>query len=139
MSASRWCGPALLDRYGRVRVVRALALAGAAGAALFVYAPTTPVAVVGVTLWGLGVALGFPVGMSAAADEPGGAAARVGVVSAIGYTAFLAGPPLVGFLGERVTVLRALMVVAALFGVAALGAGVLAPLTRRPAVVEDGL
>jgi MFS family permease len=35
MTAGRWFGPPLLDRYGRVPVVRALAVAGAAGAALF--------------------------------------------------------------------------------------------------------
>jgi MFS family permease len=143
MTAGRWFGPALLDRYGRVRVVRALALTGAAGAALFVFAPggasAGPVAFAGAVLWGLGVALGFPVGMSAAADDPGEAAGRVGVVSSIGYTAFLAGPPAIGFLGAQVGVLRALTLVAALFAVAAAAAGVLAPLTGRGAIVKDGV
>jgi hypothetical protein len=40
---------------------------------------------------------GFPVGMSAAADDPRHAAGRVSVVASIGYVAFLAGPPLIGF------------------------------------------
>jgi MFS family permease len=126
MTAGRWFGPALLDLYGRVPVVRALALAGAVGAALFVFAPP-PLAFVGTLLWGAGIALGFPVGMSAAADEPASAAARVGVISSIGYCAFLAGPPAIGFLGEQVTVLRALVTVAVLLGVAALCAAVVAP------------
>ena len=126
MTAGRWFGPALLDRYGRVPVVRALALAGAVGAALFVFAPT-PLAFVGTLLWGAGIALGFPVGMSAAADEPDSAAARVGVISSIGYCAFLAGPPAIGFLGDQVTVLRALVTVAVLLGVAALCAAIVAP------------
>ena len=43
---------------------------------------------------GSGAALGFPVGMSAAADDQQYAAGRVGVVTSIGYVAFLAGPPL---------------------------------------------
>jgi MFS family permease len=126
MTVGRWFGPALLDRYGRVRVVRALALAGAVGAALFVFAPT-PLAFVGTLLWGAGIALGFPVGMSAAADDAASAAARVGVISSIGYCAFLAGPPAIGFLGEQVTVLRALVTVAVLLGVAALCATVVTP------------
>jgi MFS family permease len=126
MTAGRWFGPALLDRYGRVPVVRALALAGAVGAALFVFAPA-PLAFVGTLLWGAGIALGFPVGMSAAADEPDSAAARVGVISSIGYCAFLAGPPAIGFLGDQVTVLRALVTVAVLLGVAALCAAIVAP------------
>jgi cyanate permease len=49
--------------------------------------------------------------MSAAADDPARAAARVSVVSSIGYTAFLAGPPLIGQLGERIGTLHSLLVV----------------------------
>jgi cyanate permease len=52
--------------------------------------------------------------MSAAADDPEHAAARVSVVATIGYTAFLAGPPLLGYLGDHIGTLRALLVVAVL-------------------------
>jgi hypothetical protein len=52
--------------------------------------------------------------MSAAADDPARAAARVSVVSTLGYTAFLAGPPVLGFLGGLVGVLPALLLVAVL-------------------------
>ena len=70
----------------------------------------------GIVVWGLGASLGFPVGMSAAADDPARAAARVSVVSTIGYGAFLAGPPLLGALGDEVGTLDSLLVVAALMG-----------------------
>jgi cyanate permease len=63
-------------------------------------------------LWGLGASLGFPVGMSAGADDPARSAARVAVVSSIGYVAFLAGPPVVGLLADAVGLLEALTVVA---------------------------
>lgn len=46
--------------------------------------------------------------------DPRHAAARVSVVSTIGYTAFLAGPPVLGLLGDRVGVLNALLLVAVL-------------------------
>jgi cyanate permease len=65
-------------------------------------------------MWGVGSSLGFPVGMSAAASDPIHAAARVSVVSTIGYAAFLAGPPLLGFVGDQVGTLHALLVVAVL-------------------------
>jgi cyanate permease len=65
-----------------------------------------------VVLWGLGASLGFPVGMSAGADDPAHAAARVSVVSTIGYGAFLAGPPLLGFVGDQVGTLESLWLVA---------------------------
>jgi predicted MFS family arabinose efflux permease len=123
MTAGRWFGPRLLDRYGRVPVVRAISVLAVAGLALFVFGHWTPLAFVGVLLWGAGVSLGFPVGMSAGADEPAHAAARVSVIASIGYCAFLAGPPLIGFLGQQFTVLRALTAVAVLLAVAALLAG----------------
>jgi predicted MFS family arabinose efflux permease len=126
MTTGRWFGPHLLDRYGRVPVVRALSVVGLAGLALFVFSPAGGPAFAGALLWGLGASLGFPVGMSAAADDPARAPARVSVVASIGYCAFLAGPPLIGFLGDHLTVLRALTVVAALFGLAALIAGAVA-------------
>ena len=68
----------------------------------------------GIVIWGLGASLGFPVGMSAAADDPLRAARRVSVVSTIGYTAFLAGPPLLGLLADHVGTLETLLVIAGL-------------------------
>lgn len=134
MTVGRWFGPALLDRHGRVPVVRLLALIGIAGLLLFVFSPTTPLAFVGVLLWGVGVSLGFPIGMSAGADEPARAAGRVSVIASIGYCAFLAGPPLIGLLGDHVGVLRALTTVAVLLALAVLLAGAVRPpgTTRTP-------
>ncbi|HNV12227.1 MAG TPA: hypothetical protein PKN27_12955, partial [Propionibacteriaceae bacterium] len=66
---------------------------------------------IGAAVWGLGASMGFPVGMSAAGDEPEYAPQRISVVATLGYTAFLAGPPLLGFLGDQVGVLKALLAV----------------------------
>jgi MFS family permease len=49
--------------------------------------------------------------MSASADDPARAPARMSVVATIGYLAFIAGPPVLGFLGDRVGVLNALLAV----------------------------
>jgi predicted MFS family arabinose efflux permease len=118
MTTGRWFGTGLLDRYGRVVVLRLLAAIAVVGLAMFVFSPYTPLAFAGAMLWGLGASLGFPVGMSAAADDPAAAAGRVSVVASVGYVAFLGGPPLIGFLGDHITVLRALLVVALLLAVA---------------------
>jgi predicted MFS family arabinose efflux permease len=130
MTAGRWFGPELLDRYGRVPVVRVLAAISLVGLALFVFGPNTPVAFAGALLWGLGASLGFPVGMSAAADDPAKAPARVSVVASIGYCAFLGGPPLIGFLADHLTVVKALIAVAVLLGLAIAAAGAIRPLRR---------
>lgn len=128
MTTGRLLGPPLLDRFGRARVLWATTVLSAAGVLLVVLGGSPVPVVAGIVVWGLGAALGFPVGMSAAADDPARAAARVSVVSTIGYAAFLAGPPLLGQLGDRVGTLRSLLVIAALMVPAAL-----AVLAARPA------
>jgi MFS family permease len=128
MTAARWVGTNLLDRYGRVVVVRCMAALAVIGLLIFVFSPYVWLAFVGTLLWGAGTALGFPVGMSAAADDPAAAPGRVSVVASIGYCAFLAGPPLIGFLGESITVLRALTAVAVLLALATVIAGALKPI-----------
>jgi len=127
MTAGRWFGPQLLDRHGRVPTVRVLAGAALAGLALVVFGGSLPVAIAGAALWGLGTSLGFPVGMSAAADEPERAPGRVSVVASLGYVAFLAGPPLIGFLGDDVGTLRALSATAGLVALGLLVSGALRP------------
>lgn len=114
MTAGRLLGTSLLDRFGRSRVLWASAAAAGAGTLLTVLAEPLPLVALGIVVWGLGASLGFPVGMSAAADDPARAAARVSVVSTIGYGAFLAGPPLVGQLADVVGTLHSLLVVAVL-------------------------
>jgi predicted MFS family arabinose efflux permease len=110
MTAGRIAGTSVLDRHGRVPVLRALFGCALVGSLLVVYG-STPLAYLGAAVWGVGASLGFPVGMSAAADDPSRAALRLSVVATIGYGAFLAGPAVVGFIGDHVGVLRALTVV----------------------------
>jgi fucose permease len=131
MTAGRIGGTMLLDRYGRVPVLRMMFGAAILGCLLVVFGEPW-LAFVGCAIWGIGASLGFPVGMSAAADDPARAPTRLSVVSTIGYTAFLAGPPLLGFLGDHLGVLRALLVVGAVSVLAMLVVPVARPL--RPEV-----
>jgi fucose permease len=128
MTIGRWVGPGLIDKHGRVAMLRSSAVLALAGLIVVVFSGTIPTAMIGAGLWGLGASLGFPVGMSAASDDPTHAAARVSVVASIGYAAFLAGPPLIGFLGDHVGVRHALTAVAVLLGIAALIVDALRPL-----------
>jgi fucose permease len=128
MTVSRWVGPAILDRFGRVTALRSMTVIALAGLALFTLTESIPLAFAGVILWGIGIALGFPVGMSAGADDPAKAAPRVSVISSIGYCAFLGGPPLIGFIGEQDTVLHALIAVMIGLALATLIAPAIRPL-----------
>jgi predicted MFS family arabinose efflux permease len=127
MTAGRLAGGRMLERFGRVPVLRATAVIALAGLLLVMIGGSVPVALAGALLWGFGASLGFPVGMSAASDDPARAAVRVSVVSSVGYTAFLAGPPLIGHLAEGIGILHALVVV-----LAALALGLLASGAARP-------
>ncbi|MFI5086489.1 MAG: MFS transporter, partial [Actinomycetales bacterium] len=111
MTAFRFVGGRFIDRFGRVPVLYASLGAALAGLVLFVLGPNVWLAGLGAVFWGAGAALGFPMGMSAAADDPARAASRVSVVSTVGYVAFLAGPPLLGFLGDHFTIRYALLAV----------------------------
>lgn len=109
MTTARLAGTRAIDRYGRVPVLVISAALAFVGVLTFSLVPVLWLALVGVGLWGLGAAMGFPMGMSAASDEPRRAAMRVAAVSTIAYTAFFVGPPLIGFVahatGYRLAVL----------------------------------
>ena len=134
MTLGRVTGPVLLDRFGRVPVLWTCMGLATAGVLLVVLGQALVLVAAGVVLWGVGASLGFPVGMSAAADDPAYAASRVSVVSTVGYTAFLAGPPVLGYLGDQVGVLRALLLVAVLMVPSALAV----PAARRPVADRTG-
>lgn len=130
MTVSRWNGPHLIERIGRVRTLRLLIAIAVAGLLVFVLTPWSALAFLGVALWGIGASLGFPVGMSAGADQPALAAPRVGVIASIGYVAFLGGPPLIGLLASALGLPHALALVIVPLLPAAVIASVAAPLTR---------
>jgi MFS family permease len=137
MTAGRWFGPRLIDRYGRVPALRACAAVALAGLLLVGFSGYLPLAIAGAVLMGLGTSLGFPVGMSAAADDPRYAAGRVSVTSSIGYGAFLAGPPVIGFIADHVGVLHALTVTGVLLVIALFASSATAPLRPVPDLDPD--
>ncbi|MDY7086275.1 MAG: MFS transporter, partial [Actinomycetota bacterium] len=92
MTSGRLFGGYAIERWGRVRTLRLTAISATLGLLLVVSGVAVPLAIAGALLWGAGASLGFPVGMSAAADDPARAAIRVSVAGSVGYGAFLAGP-----------------------------------------------
>lgn len=112
MTGMRLLGTALLDSHGRVFVLRMSAALALVGLVIFALSPWLPLALLGIIAWGMGAALGFPVGMSAASDDPARAAGRLSVVSTIGYTAFFAGPPILGELAAHIGYRHALLTIA---------------------------
>jgi MFS family permease len=128
MTTVRALGGPLVDRFGRVWTLRILALAAGVGLIVFILAPTLPVALIGVALWGMGASLGFPLGMSAAADDPTKAAASVSAAATIGYIAFLCGPPILGWVSHQIGLLSTLWILVGLIALSGFASGAAKPI-----------
>lgn len=111
MTIIRFLGTSVVDTFGRVAVLRACGISAIVGLMVYALAPTLWLAVIGAAMWGAGASLGFPLGMSAASDDPVRAPARVAVVATIGYTAFFIGPPLLGELADHFGYRLAMLVI----------------------------
>lgn len=134
---ARIFGGPIVDRLGRVRAIRVTTALGVIGVVLFIQGGNRWIALAGVLLWAVGVSMGFPLGMSAAAESGPDPAARVSVVASIGYFANLAGPPAIGVLAQSAGLLHALWLIAALFLASFAVAGSLAPRPPAPAPLPD--
>ncbi|MFI0354741.1 MFS transporter [Actinomadura sp. 9N407] len=111
MAAGRLAGDRIVARFGPVPVLRAGSLIAASGLALGLLAGHPAVAVIGFTLFGLGVAPVAPVTFSAAGNLPGiPAATGISRVTAVGYLGLLGGPPVIGFVAQGVGLTWALAV-----------------------------
>jgi MFS family permease len=119
----RFYGGAVADRIGKGRALQLFAAIGVAGVLMVIFgAPNLVVGWIGAALWGAGVALGFPLFLSAA-GEGENSAKRVGFVATWGYGAFLAGPPLLGLLADQMGMLNMFYVITGFLVVALLVAG----------------
>jgi MFS family permease len=97
------------------------------GVVLTVLGPWLGSAYLGTALWALGVCLVFPAAMSAAGESPHRPTDAIAAVATIGYAGILVGPPLIGFLAQRVGLGRALLVLVVLAGLIT----ICAPAARR--------
>ncbi len=113
MTAVRLLGTRLIDRLGRVAVLRGSGIVSLGGLLLFGFAPNLPLAAIGIVAWGFGAALSVPIGIAAASDDPMQAASRVAVVSSFSSTASLAAPPLLGIAAEALGSRHALVLITA--------------------------
>ncbi|MFF5705143.1 MFS transporter [Streptomyces sp. NPDC012794] len=115
MTAGRLGGDRTAGRFGPVRVVRCGALLTAAGAVVALVSGHPVASAVAFCAVGLGISASFPLVVSGASRIPSAApGTAVATVSTTGYFAFLAGPPLIGFLASHSSLRTALFLVPAL-------------------------
>lgn len=136
MTITRLVGDALVTRLGPMRVVRFGGLLSGVGlgAALLLASPISTL--LGFACVGLGMATIVPLVFSAAGRTAGVApSTAIAAVATMGYSGLLAGPPLIGFLAEVVTLRVALGSVAVLGIMIALLSGYV----RRAALPSEQL
>ncbi len=130
MAAGRLLGDRLFARWGSVATLRALCLLASVGFGVALAAGDAVGAVAGFAALGFGLSVVAPTLFRSATEEPGVATgSALGAVSAVGYTGFLAGPPIIGALAS----LTSLRLACALFVLAPALVFVLAFAARPPA------
>jgi MFS family permease len=102
VAAGRFGGDTLKRRFGAVNTARICGTLAVAGAIILFVAPNTPLALFGFAIIGLGVSVGFPLAVTAAASlTDRSASANVAVLSFVALLGFLVGPPVIGFVAEH--------------------------------------
>jgi MFS family permease len=115
MALARGVGTQAIDKLGRQLTVQLGGVFSLVGVAVLLLSPALWLAYVGAAFWGLGVAIVFPAVISAAGDHtPGRAAEAIALVTPVGYSGFLFGPPAIGLLARHIGLENSLWVVGAL-------------------------
>lgn len=97
----RFLGDALKARFPVQTLARSLVSVAILGLLVMLFSPVIWMSFVGVALLGLGVALGFPLAVSAAGSLPhGSSAGNVATLTQITLCGFLIGPPVIGLIAE---------------------------------------
>jgi MFS family permease len=101
MAVSRFTGDMLRARFGAVPMVFWSALLTAAGTAAALIVPTIPMALIAFAIGGVGIGNVAPVLFAGGGRlEPDAPGRGIAAVTSMGYSGFLAGPPLIGIAAE---------------------------------------
>lgn len=112
MAVGRFYGQAV--RWPDRTLLAGGALLACGGCALAAGAPSPAVALVGFALAGAGISLNAPIVFGAAGRGRSDAASSVATVTTLGYVGLLVGPPLVGGVGQLVTLRGSFVLLAGL-------------------------
>jgi hypothetical protein len=135
MAAGRFAGDWIRGHIGAVALVRWSALLGAVGLALALVAPIPVLAIAGFAAVGFGMSNLVPIFFGAAGRIPGQASGTgIAAVATMGYTGFLAGPPVIGFVADVTSLAVALGLIVLACLAIALAAWTVAPAEPEPAL-----
>ncbi|WP_280798891.1 MFS transporter [Aurantimicrobium minutum] len=110
MAVGRLSGGPIVDKLGRSKALLAFAAITALGILIVILTGWIALPLVGAALWGLGNSIGFPLCVSAVSEDSRLAGTRVGVLVIASNTSGIAGPPLLGFIGQIAGLFTAFLV-----------------------------
>lgn len=124
---TRLLGGYITDLVGRQRVILISAIITAIGMLIFINSQTLGLPYLGLVLWGLGMALGFPMSVMAMGDDEKNAPARVNMIISVVYIASVTVGPALGSVGQLFGIYVAFGIPLVVIAIAA----VLSPVTRQ--------
>ena len=98
----RLVGGVIVDAIGRRYTALVSTLVTALGVTIFMTVGSPAVSYFALVLWGAGMALGFPMAISAMADDPQMAAARLNMIMTVVYLCAVSVGPILGAIGQAV-------------------------------------
>ncbi|MEQ9348783.1 MAG: MFS transporter [Thalassospira sp.] len=117
MAVTRLSGDALVTKFGRAPVLLTSSVLASVGTFIIALAPHYIVAWIGCGIAGMGLAVILPLLLSAASKATGKAGGSVvSIIAATGYSAVMAGPPIIGAIGEVTGLVTAFALTASFLG-----------------------
>jgi fucose permease len=100
ITIGRLIGGSIVDLIGRRMVVLLSALITSSGILVFMAVDFVALPYLGLVLWGLGMAIGFPMAIASMSDEPTMAPARINMIISVVYMSGITVGPALGAVGQ---------------------------------------
>jgi fucose permease len=126
ITAGRLLGGFVVDSLGRWKTILASALFAIAGISIFMAQDLINMPLLGLILWGLGIAMGFPMSVAAMGDDEAMAPARINMIITVVYISTISVGPLLGTVGDFAGLFVAFAIPLVFMAIAA----VLSPITK---------
>jgi len=132
ITVGRLAGGFLVETIGRYRTVLLSTLVTASGILVFMLVEVLALPFLGLILWGLGMAMGFPMAVAAMSDDPAKAPNRINMIITVVYISSISVGPALGSVGEVAGIYVAFSIPLALMILSAILSPVTKPLVTAP-------
>ncbi len=127
ITLTRAIGGFVVDRIGRYGSIMLSAIITGLGISVFVFDSILHMPYLGIALWGMGLALGFPMSVNSMSDDPTRSAPRINMIITVVYISSILVGPVIGTIGQMFSIYAAFAVPLALMILSA----VLSPATKQ--------